>query len=93
MDYLDLILKLTYPIVVLITLLLSAYKIDPKKKYRNVIVKILTDVKEVTPDNVDVVIDLIIKGLQAEGLNPESKVAKELTNEVAKCALSKKKKK
>jgi len=76
------ILHIVYIVAVVIALVLGAYGIDPRKKYINVVIDILTKVKEVTPDNVDKIIDMIIKGLQAEGLNPESKAAKQLIEKV-----------
>ena len=78
------VFAIIYIVSVVISLVIGAFKIDPKKKYRGVAIDILKKVKEVTPDNVDAVIDEIIKGLQAEGLNPESKVAKEIIDEIKK---------
>ena len=66
----------------IIAVVLAALKIDPDRKYRDIAIKILTAVKDVTPDNVDMVIDLIKKGLKAEGKNPESKAAKEIISKV-----------
>jgi len=66
----------------IIAVVLAAYKIDPDRKYRNVAIKILTAVKDVTSDNVDRVIDLFVKALEAEGKDPESKAAKEIISEV-----------
>jgi len=60
------ILHIVYIVAVVIALVLGAYGIDPRKKYINVVIDILTKVKEVTPDNVDKIIDMIIKGLQAD---------------------------
>lgn len=68
--------------VVIISAVLAAFKIDPDRKYRNVVIKILTQVKDVTPDNVDEVIDLIIGALEGEGLNVEKKVVKQIILEV-----------
>lgn len=69
-----------------VAFLLGVFKVDPNKKYREVAVKILTQVKELTPDNVDEIIDLFIKGLQAENLNPEAKAAKEVKEEIRELA-------
>jgi len=66
----------------IIAMVFAAYKIDPGRKYRDIAIKILTAVKDVTPDNVDTVIDLFIKALKAEGKNPESKAAKEIISKV-----------
>lgn len=65
-----------------VAFLFGMFKIDPNKKYREVAVKILTQVKELTPDNVDEIIDLFIKGLQTEGLNPEAKAAKQVEKQI-----------
>ena len=73
---------LIYPITVFVVLLIGAYKLDPTGKYRRVVVNILTQVKELTPDNVDEIIDMIIEGLANEGLNPKSKIARKMVNEV-----------
>ena len=67
---------------VVIALLLGIYKIDPNKKYREVAISILTHVKEITPDNVDKIIDLFIEGLKNAGLDPESKVAKDEISQI-----------
>jgi len=68
----------------IIAVVLAALKIDPDRKYRDIAIKILTAVKDVTPDNVNFVIDLFIKALRAEGKNPESKVAKEIISKIRK---------
>lgn len=68
----------------IIAVILAALKIDPDRKIRDVAIKILTAVKDVTPDNVDFVIDLFIKALRAEGKNPESKAAKEIISKIRK---------
>jgi len=73
---------LVFPITVFVCLLVGAYNLDPTGKYRRVVVNILTQVKELTPDNVDKIIDRIIDGLNVEGLNPESKIAKKMIGEV-----------
>jgi len=59
-----------------------AYRYDPSGKFRKVIVTCLEQVKEVTDDNVDEVIDMIISALERKGLNPNSRVAKKLIAEV-----------
>ncbi|GAI97060.1 unnamed protein product [marine sediment metagenome] len=66
----------------IVAVILAAYKIDPDRKYRDVAIKILSAVKDVTPDNVDKVIDLIVKALETEGKDPESKAAKEIKEEI-----------
>jgi len=66
----------------IIGIILAALKIDPDRKIRDVAIKILTAVKDVTSDNVDKVIDLFIKALEAEGKNPESKAAKEIISKI-----------
>lgn len=66
----------------IIAVVLAALKIDPNRKIRDVAIKILTAVKDVTSDNVDRVIDLFIKALEAEGKNPESKAAKEVISRI-----------
>ena len=66
----------------IIAVVLAAFKIDPDRKIRDVAIKILTAVKDVTPNNVDKVIDLFIKALEAEGQNPESKAAKEIESKI-----------
>jgi len=76
-DYLPLISLAAYVAVFLIGLYL-----DPTGKYRRVLVKILTEVKEVTPDNVDAIIDAIIKGFEQAGLNPNSRIAKKTISEI-----------
>jgi len=76
------ILHIVYIIAVVIALIIGAYEIDPTKKYRNVVIDILERVKELTPDNIDKIIDKIIKGLKAEGLDPESRTAKKIIKEV-----------
>ena len=73
---------LIWLVVVVISTILAAFKIDPDKKYRNVVIRVLTQVKEVTPDNVDTVIDQIIAALEGEGLDPKSKLGKEVVAEV-----------
>ena len=55
---------------------------DPSGKYRKVIIACLEQVKEVTDDNVDAVINMIISALKREHLNPESRVAKKMFSEV-----------
>jgi len=76
------ILHIVYIIAVVVSLLIGAFKIDPTRKYRQVIIDILEKVKEVTPDNVDAIIDRIIRGLEAEELDPNSLIAKKLIKEV-----------
>lgn len=66
----------------IVAMLFAAYGIDPVRKYRDIAIKILTAVKDVTPDNVDWVIDLFVKALKAEGKNPESKAAKKIISKV-----------
>lgn len=66
----------------IVAVILAALKIDPDRKYRDVAIKILSAVKDVTPDNVDKVIDLIVKALEAEGKDPESKAAKQIISRV-----------
>jgi len=66
----------------IIAAVLAAYKIDPDRTYRDIAIKILTAVKEITPNNVDKVIDLFVKALKAEGKNPESKAAKEIESNI-----------
>lgn len=73
---------LIWLVVVVVSAILAAFKIDPDKKYRNVVIKVLTQVKEVTPDNVDTVIDQIIAALEGQGLDPKSKRGKEVVAEV-----------
>jgi len=80
------ILHIVYIIAVVVSLLIGAFKIDPTRKYRQVIIDILEKVKEVTPDNVDAIIDRIIKGLEAEELDPNSLIAKKLIKEVKDAA-------
>jgi len=76
-NYLPLIFLVSYAAAFLIGLY-----IDPTGKYRRVLIKILTEVKEVTPDNIDAVIDAIIKGFEQAGLNSNSRVAKKMISEV-----------
>jgi len=73
---------LIWLIVVVVSAVLAAFKIDPDRKYRSVVIKVLTQVKDVTPDNVDEVIDLIIGALEGEGLDVEKKVVKKIILEV-----------
>jgi len=80
------ILHIVYIIAVVVSLLIGAFKIDPTRKYRQVIIDILEKVKEVTPDNVDAIIDRIIRGLEAEELDPNSLIAKKLIKEVKDAA-------
>lgn len=75
-------MALIFPITVFVCLLIGAYNLDPTGKYRRVVINILTQVKEITPDNVNTIIDQIIAGLTAENLNPESRVAKKMIAEV-----------
>lgn len=70
------------PIVIFISLLVGAYKLDPTGKYRQVLINVLTQVKELTPDNIDQIIDMILSGLEAQGLNRDSKIAKKMIAEV-----------
>lgn len=73
---------LIYPITVFVVLLIGAYKLDPTGKYRQVIINVLTQVKQLTPDNIDEIIDMILSGLETEGLNRDSKIAKKMIAEV-----------
>jgi len=73
-----------YPIVAFVVLLVGAYKLDPTGKYRRVVVNLLIQIKELTPDHIDDIIDQIIEALKAERLNPESKIAKRIIAEVKK---------
>lgn len=73
---------LIWLVVVVVSAILAAFKVDPDRKYRNVVIRVLTQVKEVTPDNVDTVIDQIIAALEGEGLDPKSKRGKEVVAEV-----------
>ncbi|MHA1286153.1 MAG: hypothetical protein ACTSPB_01995 [Candidatus Thorarchaeota archaeon] len=76
-NYLPLIFLISYVVAFLI-----GFYLDPTGKYRRVLIKILADIKEVTPDNIDAVIDAIIKGFEQAGLNPNSRVAKKMISEV-----------
>lgn len=73
---------LIWLIVVVVSSMLAAFKIDPDRKYRSVVIRVLTQVKDVTSDNVDEVIDLIIGALEGEGLDVEKKVVKQIILEV-----------
>ena len=73
---------LIYPITMFVVLLMGAYGLDPTKKYRQVLINILTQVKELTPDNIDQIIDMILSGLEAQGLNKDSRIAKKMIAEV-----------
>lgn len=78
MDY----VQFAWLIGVIVAFLIGVFKVDPNKKYRETAISILTHIKEITPDNVDEIIDLFIKGLKNAGLNPESKIAKDEIAEI-----------
>ena len=73
---------LIWLVVVVISTILVAFKIDPDRKYRAVVIRVLTQVKDVTPKNIDDVIDLIIAALEGEGLNVEKKVVSQIILEI-----------
>jgi len=75
-------MALVYPISVFVALLIGAYGLDPTGKYRKVVINILTQVKELTPDNIDEILDMIIDGFERENLNPSSLLAKKVIMEV-----------
>ncbi len=77
---------LIWLLITVISALLAAFKIDPDRRYRDVVIRILTQVKQVTPDNVDEVIDMITAALEGEGLNVNRKATEQIIVEVRKDA-------
>ncbi len=73
---------LIWLVVTMIGVILAAFKIDPDKKYRSVVIRVLTQVKDVTPGNIDEVIDLIIGALEGEGLDVEKKAVRQIILEI-----------
>jgi len=65
-----------------VTALLGIYKVDPDRKYQKCVYKILEGVKEVVPENVNEVIEMIQKAMQDAGLNPDSNLAKKAIDQV-----------
>ncbi len=73
---------LIWLVITVISALLAAFKIDPDRKYRSVVIKVLTQVKQVTPDNIDDVIDRINSALEGEGLDVNKKAVSRIVLEV-----------